>query len=179
MLGMIPDWSFLEKPKLEEYSMKARLAMTRDVVCIDVSETLANAHEIMTEWEIRHLPVMNGDKLVGILSDRDVLIYSTPGPNGLTVPELPVATAMTPNPITCEAGSEVTFIAETMLDHKIDSVPVVDSHNQLIGLVTSSDLISILLEREQPACIRTIPFQYKVHVNVKPRQTSSRPLWMS
>lgn len=148
--------------------MKANAAMTRNVVCIEADDSLIDAHQIMTEWEIRHLPVLSDRKLVGILSDRDVLIHASQGENGLEVPDRPVEDVMTPNPITCRATSDVSTIGETMIEHKIDCLPVVDEDGEIIGLVTSTDLIELLISKEPPSARRTLPFRYQVYMSARP-----------
>jgi acetoin utilization protein AcuB len=106
---------------------------------------------MMERKHVRHLPVVTGGRLVGILSDRDLLPQSAAS---LTCGE-----AMTPTPVTCRPDTSVSRIAELMLAHKIDSVPVVDEDQQLVGLVTSTDLLSLLVERHQA---QILPFSYNL-----------------
>lgn len=148
--------------------MKARLAMTREVVCVAPDDSLIDVHRIMTEWKIRHLPVLVGGALVGILSDRDVLLHAKQTEDGIDVPNLPVSEVMTSNPITCSANADVTRIAMAMLEHSIDSVPVVDEGGRLVGLVTSSDLLQILVDKDAVAARLPLPFQWKVLVGMRP-----------
>ncbi len=149
--------------------MKAAAAMTRNVVCVEPTDSLQDAYEIMNEWEIRHLPVLEGQQLVGILSDRDVLIHASPnGDGGLEVESLTVGEVMTSDPITCRSTTSVTIISETMLKHKIDSVPVVDEEHQLVGLVTSSDLIELLIAKEELPLTNPIPAQYSILAAMRP-----------
>lgn len=143
--------------------MKAVTAMTRNVVTIEPSQSLKDAHEIMIEWSIRHLPVVQNRKVVGILSDRDVLIHASRGKNGLAVPSLQVKEAMTAMPMTCQSSAAVGKIARMMIEHKIDSLPIVNPEGELVGLVTSSDLLELLAEREDMTDGRVITFQYTIH----------------
>lgn len=130
--------------------MHARDAMTRDVLWVDPEFSLHDAAEIMKEWEIRHLPVMESGKLIGILSDRDVLLRTTLAHDGATsVAQLPVRLAMTPDPIFCKPTSSIAHVALTMVGNKIDSLPVVDDDGELVGLITSSDLMDLLAAEER------------------------------
>ncbi len=148
--------------------MKVDSAMTRDVICIEANDSLTDAQEIMREWEIRHLPVTLDGHLVGIMSDRDVLRYAIRTEDGeVVLPAVTVAEVMTRNPITCELDADIASIGQTMLDEKIDSVPVVDGDGDLVGLITSSDLIQILVDRERMAVGRPIPFNFKLHRSVR------------
>lgn len=142
--------------------MKAASAMTRDVVTIESNQSLRDAHEFMVEWNIRHLPVVNAGKLVGILSDRDVLLASSRDQIGIVVPAMAVSEVMTSMPMTCDLSTSVSTIARKMLDHKIDCLPIL-SEGELVGLVTSSDLMELLIEREQTYEHRVIPFKYRIH----------------
>ena len=143
--------------------MKAITAMTRNVVTIEPTQSLKAAHEIMIEWSIRHLPVVQNKKVVGILSDRDVLIHASQGKNGLVVPLIQVKDAMTAMPMTCHSSAAVGKIARMMIEHKIDSLPIVNPESELVGLVTSTDLLELLAEREDMSDGRAIPFQYRIH----------------
>ena len=148
--------------------MKVDSAMTRDVICIESSESLSDAQEIMREWEIRHLPVMLDGHLIGIMSDRDVLRHAIKTDDDeLVLPAITVAEVMTRNPITCDADADIASIGQTMLDEKIDSVPVVDVDGDLVGLITSSDLIQMLVDRERMALGGPIPFSFKLHRSVR------------
>jgi acetoin utilization protein AcuB len=139
--------------------------MTRDVVWVDPEFSLHDAAEIMKEWEIRHLPVMEAGKLVGILSDRDVLLRTTLADDGATsVASLPVRLAMTPDPIFCMPTSSIAHVALTMVGKKIDSLPVVDDDGGLIGLITSSDLMDLLAAQERGEA--TLADWSSLHFNV-------------
>jgi acetoin utilization protein AcuB len=135
--------------------MKAFAAMTRDVDVVSPGVSVKAAEKMMARAHIRHLPVVAGGKLVGILSDRDVLRSIGEGPDRTC------GEAMTPAPITCSTGSGIGRVAEMMLKHKIDSVPVVDEAGALLGLVTSSDLLSLLVDRDQT---QPLPFDYRLRL---------------
>jgi acetoin utilization protein AcuB len=115
----------------------------------------------MRERRIRHLPVVQAGHLVGILSDRDILLRSTADLDGNAIaPRDPVALAMTPAPVTCGPDANVSELARTMVERKIDAIPVVGTSGSLIGLVTSSDLLCLLFEAPS---VRALPFEFRVH----------------
>jgi CBS domain-containing protein len=136
--------------------MLTTAVMTRDVTVVRPATSLAVAQRIMERKHIRHLPVVDEGRLVGILSDRDLLRYEGSLMDGL---DTPAGTAMTPAPITCLITTTVSRVAQLMLDHKIDAVPVVDTAGLLVGLVTSSDLLQLLIES---APIQALPFHYRL-----------------
>ena len=120
----------------------------------------------MKEWEIRHLPVMRENSLVGILSDRDVLLYTHSEIAGnAQVEDHSVGEVMTKNPITCNASDSVSHIAGIMIDNKIDCVPITEvNRGRLLGLVTSTDLLDLLRERDLLEVSRGVPWSYAVRM---------------
>ena len=135
--------------------MRAHAAMTRDVDVVSPTVSLKAAQAMMRRRHIRHLPVVSGGRLVGILSDRDVLEH---------ISDRPATTcggAMTPAPITCTANAPVGHVAELMLRYKIDSIPVIDEESAVIGLVTSTDLLELLVERSGE---EVLPFDFRVRL---------------
>jgi CBS domain-containing protein len=134
--------------------MKTAAAMTRDVIVVGPETDLGTARRMMERRRIRHLPVVKQDRLVGILSDRDLLRYE-----GVFADDASVGAAMTPAPITCSIATTVSQVAQLMLEHKIDSVPVVTAAGHLVGLVTSSDLLHLLVESGQ---VQALPFHYRL-----------------
>lgn len=144
--------------------MKAEQAMTRNVVCVRPDDTAGDALEIMQEWSIRHLPVVDNDQLVGILSDRDLIRVDADGA---------VSDYMTEKPITCSLTTSLSAAAETMLNEKIDCLPVLDGDDDLAGLITASDFLELVIEREHMTVSRPIPFSFHLFRSVRPGMRSS------
>ena len=132
--------------------MNTTAVMTRDVVVVSPNVSVSGAARLMNRLKIRHLPVIDGLRLVGILSDRDLLKHG----NGVTCAE-----AMTPAPVTCSPESTVGRVAQLMLEHKIDSIPIVSLSGALAGLVTSTDLLGLLVDRDQA---QALPFDFRLRV---------------
>lgn len=140
--------------------MKASTSMTRQVTVVGPAFPLRAAWHLMSTQRIRHLPVVQGGRLVGILSDRDLLLRaSLDGEGQMTVPRDPVAIAMTPAPITCSKETSVGRLVQLMVERRIDSIPVVDEGHRLLGLVTSTDLLLLLADYEDGA---VLPFDFRV-----------------
>lgn len=146
--------------------MQARAAMTRRVLCLGPDDTLQDAHLLMTQHRVRHVPVINeadGERrLIGILSDRDVLRHGTLVDGLLLVPPLPLGEVCTPEPYTCALTSTVAHVAGLMLDHRIDAVPVVRADGVLLGLITSTDLLELLREPGEHEG-KLLPFTFELH----------------
>jgi CBS domain-containing protein len=151
--------------------MKAADAMTRKVICIHPEDSLEDAHALMTEWTIRHLPVVDEGVVVGILSDRDVLRVMQVDGEVERVPALLAGDVMHRRPHHCVPTSSISYIAGLMVDHKIDALPVLDAEGRLVGLVTSSDLLELLREKEGDH--KVLPFRFEVHSDVIRRRASA------
>jgi len=130
--------------------MKTSTVMTRDVVVVSPTVTAGIAARMMERLRIRHLPVVEDGQLVGILSDRDLLKH-TPGTR--------CGAAMTAAPVTCLSNASVSHVAKLMLDHKIDSIPIVSYSGALTGLVTSTDLLALLVEQNEA---QVLPFDFRL-----------------
>ncbi|MBL8919853.1 MAG: CBS domain-containing protein [Myxococcaceae bacterium] len=143
--------------------MKASRVMTKDVTCITPDFGLERSWSLMKKLNVRHLPVVFSGRLVGIVSDRDLLLRALVLEGGaISFPPLAVGEAMTPHPITCQPATPVSRLAALMLEHRIDSIPIVSLKDELIGLVTSTDLIELLTEPDTVTDV--LPFEF----NVKP-----------
>ena len=146
--------------------MKAMQAMTRNVVCIHEDDSLEVARDIMREWEIRHLPVVRGRSLVGVLSDRDLLLYTEASRKDRpSIADRTVGETMSKRPVTCMAGDSISHIAGLMVENRIDCVPVIeDDDDEVIGMITSTDMVELLREKDILDSSRTVPWSYAVRM---------------
>lgn len=127
--------------------MKARRLMTRKVHCVLPETPISVAWQVMHQLDVRHLPVTQNGRLVGILSDRDLLSRVTLEKKGaLVFADTTCGEIMALNPIVCVQGTPVAEMARLMVKKHIDALPIVSLDGSLVGLVTSSDLLSLLLE---------------------------------
>ena len=118
------------------------LPMSRDVICVSPDDSLIDSKKLMDDWQIRHLPVVVGRRVVGIISDRDILLRSSLRQNGkIGVENIRVQSVMTPNPVMCNESESLINISTLMADKKISSVLVVDKKRHILGIITSSDII--------------------------------------
>lgn len=133
--------------------------MTRVVVVVLPQTPLADAWMTMEERRIRHLPVVSEGHLLGILSDRDILLVAKKRGGLVDVPPIPASDVMSPFPYVCQPETPVGDIARTMIDHKVDALPVLSEDNSLVGLVTSTDLLALLIELDDA---RPLPFDWEL-----------------
>jgi acetoin utilization protein AcuB len=121
--------------------LSVRDVMSKDLVTVGPGESARRAYEVMRDRRIRHLPVVDGNRLVGILSDRDLRpVLLSPGLAGAAVAEL-----MSEPPITIASGAPVEDAASVLVVRKIGCLPVVEA-GRLVGIVTETDLLAVLVE---------------------------------
>jgi acetoin utilization protein AcuB len=125
--------------------------MTPDPHVIQPSATVRDACALMKEHGIRHVPVVDGALLVGIISITDV------GRLGATLPAIldrTIADSMTPNPLTIAPDEPIESAAAQMGLRKVYSLPVV-ADGRLVGIITTYDLLDALVRRLVPRSSRT------------------------
>lgn len=123
--------------------------MTRNVVTLTPGQTLRDAINLLRREHIRHLPVVEGQKLVGIVTDRDVK-RATPsvlagighGEYDNALSTIKVAQLMTREPITVSSRSALKGAVETFINNSVGALPVVDD-GQLVGILTDIDILRV------------------------------------
>lgn len=112
--------------------------MTSAPITVGADITLAKAHRLMVEHRVRHLPVLSGGRLVGVLSDRDlkaVESFRDVDPEKVLVSEAFIEDAYTVSP-----KAPLAAVCKEMSQHKYGSVLVVEN-NKLIGILTWVDAL--------------------------------------
>lgn len=115
--------------------------MTRQPWTIERGATLTAAHQLMRTHLIRHLPVMDSGKLVGIVTERDLHLIETL--RDADPDEIKVEDAMTEHVYSAAPGDEVAGVVEKMAELKIGSV-IVTEGNRIEGIFTSIDALQVL-----------------------------------
>jgi acetoin utilization protein AcuB len=127
--------------------MDAGAVMTTDVTWVDEDTPIDRAYRLMTSMKVRHLPVSEHGRVVGIVSDRDLLLRAQRGIDGEPrFPELCAAEVMTFGVVSRPPDANVEELAALMVSQRIDSIPIVDRGGALLGLVTSTDLLRLVAE---------------------------------
>jgi CBS domain-containing protein len=130
--------------------------MTANVVTVNHTNSLIEAEALLKSNKIRHIPVVSGDKLIGMLSLTDLLRISFVDSFGQGDGEGAVDTAvynmltieqvMVNNPKVVSSDTTIREVAEILSNQEFHALPVVDNGN-LVGIVTTTDLIKYLLEQ--------------------------------
>jgi len=116
--------------------------MSRDVTSVAPDSTIREAAELMDDLDVGALPVTEGRRLVGMVTDRDITVRATAA--GLGPEETSVSEVMTEDICHCFEDQDVEDVMQDMRDIQIRRVPVVsrDDHS-LIGIVSLADLADI------------------------------------
>ena len=132
--------------------MLVKYWMSKPVITIDINNSMNDAINLLKKHNIRTLPVMKNDKLVGIVTDRDLKRASASDATSLEIHELlhlissiKIKDIMTKDPITVPLDYTIEETAETLLKHKISGVPIIDHEDDLIGIITKSDIFRIII----------------------------------
>lgn len=116
--------------------------MTEAPVTIDRHATLATAHELMRELDIRHLPVLEDGKLVGIVSRGDLHLIETVA--DFSLEDVEVEEAMTADPYVVGLDAPVGDVLDAMVTHKYGCAIVVAEDGTIAGLFTTHDAMKVL-----------------------------------
>ena len=127
--------------------------MTTEVATVDEDTSMMKASIIMKEKKIRCLPVVEErGKLVGIVSDRDLRDAAPSKATTLDVYELnyllssmKIKDIMSKNLVVVKPDETVEFAAILMIENKISSLPVVNNNDELIGIITQTDIFKVLI----------------------------------
>lgn len=135
--------------------------MTHRVSCVLEDESLLDAYHAMTTIRVRHVPVIRGNKLVGVLSDRDILLHAKKEDGLLVVPDIPVKHVMSIDLVVCRQNNKIGTVADLMLENRIDCLPVVGPESALIGIITSTDLIRLLRNENWSLETDLVPLKFE------------------
>jgi len=118
--------------------MRVNQIMSRNVVTVPVEATIAEAAELMKAHDIGFLPVVTGDIVVGVVTDRDLVVR---GICERVSPYLtPVRAVMTATPVWCYDHDVLTDAADILAANRVRRLVVVDSSKNLVGLLSMDDL---------------------------------------
>ena len=138
-------------------STQVRDVMSAEVVTLRAGDHLDLASDIMTLGRIRHMPVISSDRVVGILSQRDLfraavssVLAFRPAAEREWLAKIPVEQAMTKDVVTAEAGWTIQQAVGTMLERRIGCLPVVED-GRLVGLLSETDCLRLLARVLSPS----------------------------
>lgn len=128
--------------------------MTAHVITLNKSDDLETAEKLFKSWKIRHIPVVKGKQIIGMLSYTDLLRISfadavdeneydvdTTVYNMFTIEQV-----MAKNLVSVPSTATIKEVAELLAKKEFHALPVVDN-NELVGIVTTTDLINYLIDQ--------------------------------
>ena len=117
--------------------MKVSECMSRNVSIAAPDETMQHAAAVMAELDAGMLPVGDGERLVGIVTDRDIAIR---GVGSGRSPDTPVSEVMSSEVLYCRDTDDVEDVLANMGEMQVRRLPVVDAEKNLVGIVSIGDL---------------------------------------
>lgn len=117
--------------------MLVREAMSSDVKTVAPDATIREAARLMGEHDIGALPVSDGVRLAGMVTDRDIAVRAVAIGRG---PDTPVSEVMTLDVLYCHEDEDIGTIAENLAEKQVRRLPVVDTDKKLIGIISLADI---------------------------------------
>jgi CBS domain-containing protein len=118
--------------------MQIKDVMTREVECIEPNQSVKEAAVRMKETDVGPLPICEDGRVVGILTDRDIVVRSTA--QGTHPNEMKVRNVMSSNIICVRDDEDLSTAEQLMEQNQIRRLPVVDRHQKLAGIIGIADI---------------------------------------
>jgi acetoin utilization protein AcuB len=132
--------------------MLVRDIMTTDLTTLREDEVLLDATMLFASASVRHIPIVDGQQLVGIVTERDVKHYTPSILSGISADEYnrlmettPLSKIMIRNPLTIGPDKPAYEAAQLLYDHRVGCLPVVEG-GELKGIITTMDMLNLLLQ---------------------------------
>lgn len=125
--------------------------MTKVLIAVQTTKKLSEVNALFSDYNIRHIPVVDGDKLVGIISHNDILKigFSHTGIDSEALNDIydayKLEDIMTKNPLVVTEDTIVKEVAELFAKQRFHSLPINDKNGNLVGIITTTDLINYLI----------------------------------
>lgn len=118
--------------------MKISECMTRDVQVAQADQPIRKAAQFMLKTDAGSIPVCEGDRLIGMVTDRDLAVRALAEGRG---PETPVREIMTDDVVCCFEDEDVEIAAQKMSENKVRRLPIVSRNGEkLVGIVSLGDI---------------------------------------
>jgi CBS domain-containing protein len=117
--------------------MRVAEVMTRDVRLIEPNQTIRDAARLMAEMDAGIMPVREGDRLVGMITDRDIAVRAVAQGRG---PDTPVREVMTDEVKYCYEDDDTNDVARNMADIQVRRLPVLTREKRLAGIISLGDM---------------------------------------
>ena len=119
-----------------------REVMTKDPASCNASETVTKVASLMKQHDVGSVPVAESDRLVGIVTDRDIVLKVVAA--GRNPEQTSVSDAMTPNPVCCREDDDLEHALKLMKERQVRRMPIVDGSGRLSGIIAQADVATRL-----------------------------------
>ncbi len=136
--------------------------MSNNIVSLSSEDSIERAAQMMKQFDVGSIPVCSQEKLVGMVTDRDIILRSVAtGTNGN---KQKISEVMTSNPVTGNPDMDVHDAAKIMSDEQIRRLPIVQNNN-LVGIVSLGDIsVEPILQDNAEEALRNISEPAKSHI---------------
>ena len=117
---------------------KVREVMTERPRCVTPDTPLTEVAALMRSEDIGSVPVLDGERLTGMITDRDIVIRAVA--NGKDPRGMPVREVSSGELVTVKADSNLSEAAELMAGYQVRRLPVIDDENRLVGIIAQADV---------------------------------------
>lgn len=117
--------------------MKVSEVMTTEVETISADQTAREAAGFMLRADTGSIPVCDGDKVIGMITDRDIAVRGVAEGRG---PDTPVSELMSDGIVCAHEDEDIQLVARRMSEEQVRRLPVVDTEEKLVGIVSLGDL---------------------------------------
>lgn len=137
-----------KRERLNEYhtsktKLQAQHVMTTDIITLKPTAKIREASDLFIKYHFRHIPIRNeSNRLLGIVSDRDILNYKI---KNTAHHERPIWEAANKKVLAATPEAPISEVCRVMFNERIGSMPIVDERERLVGLITRSDILHILV----------------------------------
>lgn len=128
--------------------------MSSDLLTVHKAQKVSEVYELLTENRIHHVPVVDGKKLVGLISSSDIMklsldAYGTPDAANKTYidAQFSIDDVMSTDLVTAKPEDSIRSAAEALSSGLYHSLPVVNGDGEMQGILTTTDLVKYLLDQ--------------------------------
>jgi CBS domain-containing protein len=122
----------------EQKKIYARDVMTKNATCVEPGERVVDAAKKLSQLDVGSLPVCDGGRLVGIITDRDIVVRVLAEDQNVT--EAVVEDAMSDDVVSVYEDDDINTLVKRMEEHEVRRMPVINRDSELVGIVALADL---------------------------------------
>lgn len=130
-----------EKHKRSEKEFFAIEIMSHPVITYSIETTCIEIKKEMEKRDIRHIPITDDKKIIGLISDRDLLKISS----HKDLKKIRVDEIMTTVLIVAHQETPMAHIARVLVEEKISALPIIDDQDKIVGIITQADILRTLI----------------------------------